>query len=107
VYWCREAAAAFARHLTTPDQSVPVAEAIGALPGTRAGIEALVADDEVLSAFGERLVDHSRTYPSAAWWQEVVSAGVFEAATQQLMHGRITAHEAAGAVDAAIRRAIG
>ncbi len=103
----QEAAAALARHLTAPEQSVPIAAAVGALPGTREGIDMLVADDEVLSAFGEQLVDHSRTYPSAGWWRQVVSAGAFEAATQQLMRGRFTANEAAAAVDAAIRRAIG
>jgi ABC-type glycerol-3-phosphate transport system substrate-binding protein len=103
----QEAAAALARHLTTPEQSAPVADAVEALPGTHEGIEMLAAGDAALTAFGEQLVDHSRTYPAAVWWQEVVSAGAFEAATQRLMQGRITAHEAAARVDAAIRGAIG
>ena len=101
------AAAAFVRHLSAPEQVVPVTEALGVLPGTRDGIEAVVGDDEVLAGFGEQLIEHSRTYPAAAWWQEVVAAGVFETATQQLMHGQLTAAEAAAAVDSAIRSAIG
>ena len=103
----REAAVALAQHLTAPKQVVPVADALALLPGTRAGVEATVSADGVLVAFGEQLLDHSRSYPTAAWWNEMVSDGTFEAATQQLMHGRITAPEAAAAVDAAIGRAIG
>lgn len=103
----QDAAAGFARHLTAPEQSVPLAKAVDALPGTRDGVEAAVVDDEALGAFGEQLVEHSRTYPPTAWWRQVVRAGDFEAATQQLMQGRVTAHEAAAQVDAAVRRAIG
>jgi ABC-type glycerol-3-phosphate transport system substrate-binding protein len=103
----QEAAAAFARFLTAPEQAVAIADAVGALPGTREGIEAAVGDDPALTAFGAQLIDHSRTYPAASWWQKVTAAGAFEASTQQLMQGRITAHEAAAAVDAAVRRAIG
>jgi N,N'-diacetylchitobiose transport system substrate-binding protein len=102
-----EAAVALVQHLTAEEQVVPIADAQGFLPGTRAGIEAAVSDDELRRAFGEQLLNHSRSYPTAPWWPEVVSAGAFEAATQQLMHGRITAHEAAATVDAAVRRAIG
>jgi N,N'-diacetylchitobiose transport system substrate-binding protein len=103
----QEAAAAFVRHLSAPEQVVPVTEALGVLPGTRDAIEAVVGDDGTLAAFGEQLVEHSRTYPATTWWQEVVAGGVFETATQQLMHGQLTASEAAAAVDSAITSAIG
>ena len=103
----QEAATAFVRHLSAPEQVVPVTEALGVLPGTRDAIEAVVGDDGTLAAFGEQLVEHSRTYPATAWWQEVVAGGVFETATQQLMHGQLTASEAAAAVDSAITSAIG
>jgi N,N'-diacetylchitobiose transport system substrate-binding protein len=103
----QEVAAAFVQHLTAPEHAVPLTEALGVLPGTRAGIDAAVADDEALVAFGEQLFEHSRTYPATTWWQEVVAAGAFETATQQLMHGQLTAPEAAAAVDSAIRSAIG
>jgi N,N'-diacetylchitobiose transport system substrate-binding protein len=103
----QDAAVALARHLTRPEQIVPFADAVDALAGTREGVEAAVVDDEALAAFGEQLVEHSRTYPATAWWRQVVRAGDFEAATQQLMQGQMTAHEAAAQVDAAVRRAIG
>jgi hypothetical protein len=81
-------------------------EAIGVLPGTHAGVQAVGAHDEIVAAFGEQFVEHSRTYPAAQWWRRLVAAGAVEATTQQLMRGRLTAYEAAAAVDAAIRRAI-
>ena len=102
-----EAADALARHLTTPEQAAPFAAAVNALPGTVEGVAAAVDDDETLAAFGEQFVAHSRTYPAAAWWQQVVAAGAWAATAQQLMTGALTAHEAAAAVDAAIRSAIG
>jgi ABC-type glycerol-3-phosphate transport system substrate-binding protein len=102
-----EAAGALARHLTAPEQAIPVAAALGFLPGTREGIEAAVDDNELLVAFGEQMLDHSRSYPTAAWWQEVVATGAFQTAAQQLMQGRITAAESAAMVDAAISRATG
>jgi len=101
----QELANAFARHLIAPERVTTFTEQIGFLPGTVAGVEESVGDDDLTSVFGRQLVEHSRSYPAAGWWGEVEGALVFPTAAQRLMQGEITAEEAAAETNAAIQAA--
>jgi N,N'-diacetylchitobiose transport system substrate-binding protein len=103
----QELAHAFAGYMIAAEQVTTFTEQIGLLPGTVAGVEESVGDDDLAGVLGRQLVEHSRSYPAAAWWREIESALVFPGVAQQLMRGEITAEEAAAAANAAIQHAIG
>ncbi|MGH8777323.1 MAG: sugar ABC transporter substrate-binding protein [Jiangellaceae bacterium] len=103
----KELAAAFAEYMIAPEQVTTFTEQIGFLPGTVAGVEESVGSDDLYSVFGTQLVEHSRSYPPAAWWGAVEGANVFPNEAQKLMQGQVTVDEAVANVDAALQDAIG
>ena len=103
----QELAHAFARYMIAPGQVATFTEQIGFLPGTVAGVDASIGDDDLAGVFGRQLVEHSRSYPPAGWWGSVEGGLVLPEQAQRLMRGEITAEEAAVAADAAIQHAIG
>jgi N,N'-diacetylchitobiose transport system substrate-binding protein len=84
----QELAHAFARYLIGPEQVGTYTEQIGRLPGTVAGVEVSVGDDDLDGVLGQQLVEHSRPYPPAGWWREIEGAPVFPGEAQRLMRGR-------------------
>ncbi len=103
----QELAKAFAEYLLQPENAMAVADQIGFLPGTVAGVEQAVAGDDLFGAFGDQLVNHSRAYPAASWWSEVESNATIPTEVQRLMLGEVSIEEAAANIDAGISEAIG
>jgi N,N'-diacetylchitobiose transport system substrate-binding protein len=103
----QELAHAFARYMIAPGQVATFTEQIGFLPGTVAGVEVSVGENDLHGVFGRQLVEHSRSYPPAGWWGAVEGGLVLPEQAQRLMRGEITADEAAAAANAAIQHAIG
>lgn len=102
----KELAQAFAEFMLTPEHLTKFTESIGFLPGTVEGVEASVGDDELYGTFAEQLVEHSHSYPPAAWWGKIEGDKSFQNEIQKVMQGEQSPEEAAAAVDQAIAGAI-
>jgi len=102
----KELAHAFAQFMLQPQHLTKFTEQIGFLPGTVEGVEASVGDDELYGTFATQLVEHSRSYPPAAWWGKVEGDRVFQNEVQRMMQGDQSPQEAAAAVDEQIAGAI-
>jgi N,N'-diacetylchitobiose transport system substrate-binding protein len=97
----------FAQFMISPEQVTNFTGQIGFLPGTADGVQAAVGGDDLYSTFGVQLVEHSRSYPAAAWWGQVEGDRTFINEVQRLLQGDQTVEEAVANIDAAIRAAIG
>lgn len=97
----------FAQFMISPEQVTTFTEQIGFLPGTAAGVDAAVGDDTLYSTFGTQLVEHSRSYPAAAWWGQVEGDRTFINEMQKVLQGEQSVDEAVANVQAAIQTAIG
>lgn len=102
----KEAAKAFAEFMLTDEQVVPFAEAVGFLPGTVAGVEAVTGDDPLKAVFAEQYLEHSRFYPIAGWWGKAEGASTIPNEVQRLLLGETTVDEAAANIDAGLEAII-
>lgn len=103
----RDLAHEFSQFMISPEQVTTFTEQIGFLPGTADGVDAAVGGDDLYATFGVQLVEHSRSYPAAAWWGQIEGDRTFINEIQRLMQGDATVEEAVAAVDEAIQNAIG
>lgn len=103
----KEAAKAFSEFMMTEDQLVPFAEAVGFLPGTVAGVEAVVGDDPLKQVFADQYLENSRFYPIAPWWGKVEGAVTIPNAIQKLLLGDASVDETAAEIDTGIQGIIG
>jgi N,N'-diacetylchitobiose transport system substrate-binding protein len=96
----------FAQFMLSPEQVTGFTAQIGFLPGTVEGVRA-ATDDPRLSVFGTQLVEHSRAYPAASWWDRVEQERIFPVQMQRLLGGDQDVPETVAGVQAAIEAAIG
>jgi N,N'-diacetylchitobiose transport system substrate-binding protein len=102
----QDLAKAFGEFMISTEEVSEFAGQIGFLPGTVAGVEQVLGDDELYGTFGEQYLEHSRFYPVADWWGAAEGAAVIPNTIQSMMLGDITVDEAAANIDAGLQDVI-